>query len=59
MMGIPIEMTPTFPSKAKLVLLTEEASADPLLIAKIKTQLTAGKNVLMTSGLVRAYRTRD
>jgi len=54
MMGIPIEMTPTFPSKAKLVLLTEEAAADPLLIAKIKTQLTAGKNVLMTSGLVRA-----
>ena len=54
MMGIPIEMTPTFPSKAKLVLLTEEAASDPLLIAKIKTQLRDGKNVMLTSGLVRA-----
>jgi hypothetical protein len=54
MMDIPIEMVPTFPSKAKLVLLTEEAASDPLLIAKIKAQLRDGKNVILTSGLVRA-----
>ena len=54
MMGIPVEMTPTFPTEAKLVLLTEQAAADPQLVAKIKAQLQAGKNVLMTSGLVRA-----
>jgi len=53
MMGIPIEMTPVFPTKAKLVLLTEEAAGDPQLITKIKTQLQAGKNVMLTSGLVR------
>jgi hypothetical protein len=58
MMGIPIEMTPTFPTKAKLVLLTEEAAGDPQLITKIKAQLTAGKNVMLTSGLVRVLQDR-
>ena len=53
MMGIPIEMTPTFPAKAKLILLTEEAAGDLQLITKIKAQLKAGKNVMLTSGLVR------
>lgn len=53
MMGIPIELTPNFPTKAKLILLTEEAAGDPQLITKIKAQLTAGKNVMLTSGLVR------
>jgi hypothetical protein len=53
MMGIPVEMVPTFPTEAKLVLLTEEAAADPQLVAKIKAHLQAGKSVLMTSGLVR------
>ena len=51
MMGVPIEMVPRFPTEAKLVLLTEEAAGDPQLIAKIKTHLEAGKNVMMTSGL--------
>ena len=58
MMGVPIEMVPTFPTKAKLVLLTEEAAGDPQLIAKIKTHLESGKNVMMTSGLVRVLQDR-
>jgi len=58
MMGIPVEMVPKFSTNAKLVLLTEEAAGDPQLIAKIKTQLQAGKNVIMTSGLVRVLQDR-
>jgi hypothetical protein len=54
MLGIPIEMSPTFPTGAKEVLLTQEAAYDPQLVAKIKSLLEAGGNVIMTSGLVHA-----
>ncbi|HEY5346976.1 MAG TPA: hypothetical protein VIJ72_02205, partial [Rhizomicrobium sp.] len=52
--GIPIEMTPNFPTDANIVLLTEQAKADPQIVAKIKAQLMAGKSVVITSGLLRA-----
>jgi hypothetical protein len=52
--GIPIDLYPTFPTDAKLVLLTESSKYDPEIVAKIKGQLTAGKNVVITSGLVSA-----
>jgi len=52
--GIPIELTPEFPKDANLVLLTEAAKHDPDIVAKIKGQLTAGKNVAVTSGLLHA-----
>ena len=52
--GIPIEMTPTFPTGAKTVLLTEEAKFDPDIVAKIEQQLKSGGNVIITSGLLRA-----
>ncbi len=52
--GIPIEMTPKFPAGADGVLLTESAKFDPEIVSKIKKQLAAGKNVFITSGLVRA-----
>jgi hypothetical protein len=52
--GVPIEMTPVFPTEAPVVLLTEQAKADPDLVAKIKGQLTAGKTVVITTGLLRA-----
>jgi len=52
--GIPIELVPQFPAGADMVLLTESARADPDIVAKIKKQLVAGKNVMVTSGLVRA-----
>ncbi len=54
MMGIPIEMYPEFPQDAKVVLLTRQAAFDPQIMSKIKAQLRAGKNVVITSGLVQA-----
>jgi hypothetical protein len=54
MVGIPIDLRPEFPVEAPLVLLTESASFDPTIVAKIKTQLMAGKHVVITSGLLRA-----
>jgi hypothetical protein len=53
-LGIPIELMPQFPAGADMVLLTESAKADPDIVAKIKKQLVAGKNVMVTSGLLRA-----
>ncbi len=54
MIGIPIELYPTFPTNADLVLLTESAKFDPHIVDKIKAQLRAGKSVVITSGLLRA-----
>jgi hypothetical protein len=54
MIGLPIDLRATFPADADLVLLTEAAKSDPDLIAKIKTQLNAGKSIVITSGLLRA-----
>jgi hypothetical protein len=54
MIGIPIDLHPEFPTNANLVLLTECAKFDPAIVAKIKGQLVAGKNVVITSGLLRA-----
>jgi hypothetical protein len=56
--GIPIELAPEFPKEANLVLLTEAARHDPDIVAKIKSQLTAGKNVVVTSGLLHALQGR-
>jgi hypothetical protein len=52
--GVPIELSPAFPTGASLVLLTESAKHDPAIVEKIKAQLTAGKRVVITSGLLRA-----
>jgi hypothetical protein len=54
MIGIPIDLYPTFPADADMLLLTESAKADPDIVSKIKGQLTAGKSVVVTSGLLRA-----
>ncbi|MGD0383712.1 MAG: hypothetical protein ABSA77_09335 [Thermoguttaceae bacterium] len=54
MLGIPLELTPEFPADAKVIFLTESAKFDPAIVEKIKGQLTAGKNVVITSGLLRA-----
>jgi hypothetical protein len=37
-----------------MILLTESAKYDPDIVSKIKGQLLAGKNVMITSGLLRA-----
>lgn len=52
--GIPIEMTPEFPTQASTVLLTESAAHDPDVVAKIEQHLTAGKKVIITSGFLQA-----
>lgn len=51
--GLPIDLHPEFPSDAPLVLLTEAASFDPEIVAKIKAHLLGGKDVIITSGLLR------
>ena len=58
MIGIPIDLYPQFPTNANLVLLTESAKFDPDIVAKIKGQLTAGKSVVITSGLLHALQHR-
>jgi hypothetical protein len=54
MIGIPMEMTPEFPAGEKTVLLTQAARYDPAIVEKIRKQLAAGKNVVITSGLYQA-----
>jgi hypothetical protein len=56
--GIPVELSPTFPSQADVVLLTEGAAADPQIVERIHGQLVAGRNVVITSGLLRALQGR-
>jgi hypothetical protein len=54
MIGIPIELYPTFPNDAGVILLTESAKSDPNVVGSMKAQLQAGKTVVLTSGLLRA-----
>jgi hypothetical protein len=58
MIGIPFELTPKFPTDAHTVFLAESAGADPDIVSKIKKQLMNGKNVIITSGLLRALQNR-
>ena len=54
MIGVPIDMQPEFPEDEDLILLTESAKFDQNIIGKIKRQLVAGKDVIITSGLLHA-----
>jgi len=45
---------PEFPAEDSVILLTEEAKFDAKIVDKIKTQLTQGKSVVITSGLLKA-----
>jgi len=54
MIGLPMDMYSEFPTDQKVVLLTEQAKYDPDIISKIKTQLTKGNDVVITSGLLKA-----
>lgn len=58
MAGLPIEMVPEFPADEPIVLLTAQAADDPEIITKIENQLLAKKQVVITSGLLRALQTR-
>ncbi|HEX2394124.1 MAG TPA: hypothetical protein VHI78_02195 [Bacteroidales bacterium] len=54
MIGIPMDISPEFPSDGNMILLTESAKYDQEIVEKIKQRLQAGKNVMITSGLLRA-----
>ncbi len=54
MIGIPINLFPTYPADAQTILLTEAAKADPKIVDEMKQSLIAGKTVVITSGLLRA-----
>ncbi|MGB7761852.1 MAG: hypothetical protein WBL61_18610 [Bryobacteraceae bacterium] len=54
MIGIPMDIVPVFPAAEKTILLTEQARFDPTIVSRIKKQLTDGKSVIITSGLLKA-----
>jgi len=54
MLGIPMNIVPEFPAASRVVLLTEQARFDPQIVAKMKKHLSEGKNVVITSGLLKA-----
>jgi hypothetical protein len=54
MLGLPLEPHPEFPTDSHLVILTESAAKDGLILERIKNQLAKGKNIAITSGLLKA-----
>jgi hypothetical protein len=58
MVGIPIDLMPSFPSEEPIILLAESAAQDQTIVEKIKKQLVNGKSVVITSGLLRALQGR-
>lgn len=54
MIGIPMDIVPVFPENEPIVFLTEQARFDPEIVAKIKKQLLSGKDVMVTSGFLKA-----
>lgn len=53
MIGLPIEMTPFYPEEAPTIFLTESAKYDSDILNKMKESLAKGKNIIITSGLLR------
>jgi hypothetical protein len=58
MTGIPLNLVPEFPMDDKVILLTQQAAKDPAIVQKIETRLSAGKDVVITSGLLNALQDR-
>lgn len=58
MMGIPMNLVSVFPMDDPMVLLTEQAQKDPGIVQKIEKRLRAGKDVMITSGLLSALQER-
>jgi hypothetical protein len=54
MCGIPMDLVSVFPTDVNMVFLAETAKFDPQIIAKIKSHLMQGKQVMISSGLLRA-----
>jgi hypothetical protein len=58
MAGLPMEILPRFPEEDGIVLLTEQAAADPRIVEKIERHVRAGKSVVITTGLLRQLQDR-
>ncbi|MDO5442337.1 MAG: hypothetical protein Q4G10_01570 [Bacteroidia bacterium] len=58
MAGLPMDLVPYFPEEENFMILTEQAAADPDIVSKIEKQLRNGKDVMITSGLLRALQDR-
>ncbi|HAH23363.1 MAG TPA: hypothetical protein DCL77_06355 [Prolixibacteraceae bacterium] len=54
MIGVPMDIVPEFPENEPIVFLTEQAKSDPEIMAKIKKQLLSGKDIMITSGFLKA-----
>ncbi|MGD9161308.1 MAG: hypothetical protein PVG39_23040 [Desulfobacteraceae bacterium] len=54
MIGVPMDLRPEFPEGEDVIFLTESAKFDTDIIGRIKKQFMAGKDVIITSGLLHA-----
>ena len=54
MIGLPMDMYPTFATDQNIILLTEQAAGDPDIMTKIKKQIEGGHDVIITTGLLKA-----
>lgn len=54
MIGIPMDLCPEFPDDGQMILLTESAAFDPMIVRKIRERIESGGNVMITSGLLKA-----
>lgn len=54
MIGLPMDMRPVSPEDQQVVLLTAQAAQDTEIMAKIKRQLQSGRDVVVTSSLLKA-----
>jgi hypothetical protein len=54
MIGVPMDVVSQFPENEPIVFLTEQAKTDPEIVSKIKKQLLQGKDVMVTSGFLKA-----
>lgn len=54
MIGLPMDMYSTFANDQKIILLTEQAAGDMDIMEKMKGQLKSGRDVIITSGLLKA-----
>lgn len=54
MIGLPMDIEPDFPTEGQMILLTESATFDSLIVKKIESRLQQGKDVMITTGLLHA-----
>lgn len=59
MIGLPMEMTPNYPEYSETIFLTESAKYDTDIIKKMKKSFSQGKNIIITSGLLRSLKGLD